>query len=105
MDRWGEQVGREEERKSKCLYLSRGDNHDMTPFLMLRLPCLMTLCLPLCLRGLHTPHPLERGYALQVGGLRQGGSGGCGNPLHSWRGNGAQGSGWWCDIWSEGGGR
>jgi hypothetical protein len=31
MDRWGEQVGREEERKSKRPYLSRSDNHDTHP--------------------------------------------------------------------------
>jgi hypothetical protein len=26
--------GKEREKKNKCLYLSRGDNHDLTPFLM-----------------------------------------------------------------------
>jgi hypothetical protein len=68
--KWGVGKWGRVKKKSKRPYLSRGDNHDMTPFLMLRLPRLTILRLPLHLHGLCTLRLLGQGCALRVGGLR-----------------------------------
>jgi hypothetical protein len=98
MGEWGGQVGKGKEGKISVHIIVAVVNHDITPFLTLRLPCLMTPRLPLRLHGLHTLHPPRWGCVLQVEGPRQGGGDGRDNPRRRWRGDGAPGNEWWCGI-------
>jgi hypothetical protein len=61
VDKWGE--GRRKEKVSVRI-IAAVVNHDITPFLMLRPPCLTTLRLPLRLHGPRIPRPLGRGWGL-----------------------------------------
>jgi hypothetical protein len=59
---WGGQVGKVRRKgKVSVRIIAAVRDHDITPFLTLRPPRLMTPRLPLRLHGLRTPRPPRRG--------------------------------------------